>query len=226
MVDDNSQLIALPDRKEITLCEAVTAFAYGKAYDVRQFDRVRSAEAPIKEHLAKLDDLLERLREAAYAGRINFRGIKEFEDPANGYKTIDPLYFYTKPLFNWSQDVIIRLEDESSTPWYFVHLDREQFASLLRGMDVSVGESDSNHPDVPQERKTGLQGRPSSLYRALELAESRLNARDYPATKTEFAKQIAEAVEKIRPRVPKTGQKALMNNAEFKELWRTLGPKK
>ena len=55
---------------------------------------------------AKLNDLLERLREAAYAGRIKFRAIKEGEDPATGYRDIDPLYFYVKPFFNWSQDVI------------------------------------------------------------------------------------------------------------------------
>ena len=97
MKSSNSQVVDLPDRKEITLCEAVTAFAYGKAYDVRQFDLVRSAEAPIKEHVAKLDDLLERLREAAYAGRINFRAIKEYGDAADGYKAIGPLFSPQSP---------------------------------------------------------------------------------------------------------------------------------
>ena len=70
--------------------------------------------------------------------RIKFRAIKEDGDPADGYKDIDPLYFYIKPFFNRPQDVIFHREDESSTPWYFVHLDREQFASLLRDMDVAA----------------------------------------------------------------------------------------
>ena len=138
MKSSNSQVVDLPDRKEITLCGAVTAFIYGKGYDLRQLDRVRSDKAPIKEHAAKLNDFLEQLGEAAYSGRIKFRAIKEGEDPASGYRDIDRLYFYVKPFFNWSQDVIFHREDESATVWYFVHLDREQFASLLREMGVSV----------------------------------------------------------------------------------------
>ena len=39
MKSSNSQVVDLPDRKEITLCEAVTALIYGKAYDLRQLDR-------------------------------------------------------------------------------------------------------------------------------------------------------------------------------------------
>ena len=95
-------------------------------------------QPPANEQTVKLSDLLERLREAAYAGRIKFRAIKEGEDPASGYRDIDPLYFYIKPSFNWSQDVIFNREDESATVWYFVHLDREQFASLLKESGVTI----------------------------------------------------------------------------------------
>jgi hypothetical protein len=186
MVQTNNRLIELPDRKEITLCEAVTAFIYGKAYDLRQLDRVRSDEAPIKEHVAKLDDLLERLREAAYAGRINFRAIKEYGDPADGYRDIDPLYFYTKPLFNWAQDVIIHLEDETSTPWYFVHLDREQFASLLGDMDLEPTQHE--HADAG----TGLPGHPSSIRFIEPEAARRLAAEQHPETITAFGVELAE----------------------------------
>ena len=184
--EGSSQVVELPDRKEITLCEAVTAFAYGKAYDLRQFDRARSAEAPIKEHLAKLDDLLERLRDAAYAGRIKFSAIKEYADPADGFENIDPLYFYIKPFFNWQQDVIYHREDESSTPWYFVHLDREQFASLLRDMDLEPTQHE--HADAG----TGLPGHRPSIHFIEPEAARRLAAEQHPETLTAFGVELAE----------------------------------
>lgn len=162
---------------------------------------------------------------AAYAGRVKFRAVPEGEDPADGSKDIDPLYFYTKPFFNWPQDVIVRLEDELSTPWYFVHLDREDFASLLRDMGVSVKSAGA---DVQGERKTsgtGLAGRPTSIHLVLPLARSRLDAGDYPNTITEFSKQLAETLAKNEPRAHRMTPKAIRHNPELRELWRHRSPK-
>ena len=46
MAIDNSQLIELPDRKEITLCEAVTAFVYGRACNSTEWNRDRLKQPP------------------------------------------------------------------------------------------------------------------------------------------------------------------------------------
>jgi hypothetical protein len=183
--------------------------------------------------------LLERLREAAYAGRIKFRAIKEGEDPANGYRDIDPLYFYVKPFFNWSQDVIFNREDESATVWYFVHLDREQFASLLREMGVSVQQN--LDPDAPQDLDaevpadlsnletsgTGFAGRPlkAGPY-VLSMAKKRLDAGDYPNTKTEFAKQVVRDFAKAAPKADHPTPKTLSQNAAFSEMWQRRKPRK
>jgi hypothetical protein len=230
MIDNsNSRLIELPDRKEITLCEAVTAFLYGKAYDLRQFNRERSDEAtiklqaaaksnnllepydskqfdrdsdeaPIKEQATKLNDLLERLHRAAYAGRIRFRGVREGEDPVDEYRDIDSLYFYIKPFFNWQQDVIFRREDETSTVWHFVHLDREQFASLLRDMGAAA-----------QQFRTGLPGRPpTSAHFLMPKAQRRLDAEDHQKTITAFSKELADWLKaKGAPAKPRSIENAI-----------------
>ena len=70
----DSKQIKLPDRKEITLCEAVTAFVYGKASDVVQL--MLYGEAETEAHSASAKGLIERLHSAAYAGRIKFRALK------------------------------------------------------------------------------------------------------------------------------------------------------
>jgi hypothetical protein len=169
---------------------------------------------------------------AGYAGRVKFRAIKEGEDPASGYRDIDPLYFYVKPFFNWSQDVIFHREDESATVWYFVHLDREQFASLLRKMGVSVEQNlDPGAPQnldavVPADLSdletsgTGLAGRPTSIQFILPLAQKRLDDGDYPDTKTELAKQLTKDFARGAPKAHHPKPKTLMNNAEFSEMWR------
>ena len=84
--------------------------------------------------------MLDKLREAAYAGRVKFRAQKSDEDD---FKDIDPLYFQHMPEFNWWHDEIFRREDVSSPVWHFVHLDREQFVSLLEDIGVSV----QQHPN-------------------------------------------------------------------------------
>jgi hypothetical protein len=215
----NSRLIELPDRKEITLCEAVTAFVYGKAYDVRQLDR-----DGLKEKIAEEKDLVEHLQRAAYAGRVKFRAIKEFGEPADGYKDIDPLYFYINPLFNWSQDVIVQPENESSTPWYFVHLDREQFVSLLSDMGISVKQSpDPQSPDtdVPGKRKTlttGVAGRPTSRHLVEKMARRRLDTEDYPETLAAFSEELAKELRDAEPEAARMTAKTIKN--AIGPLWR------
>ena len=186
MISENSRLIQSPDRKEITLCEAVTAFIYGKAYDLRQLDQVRSDTAPIEEHVGKLNDLLHRLHTAAYAGRIKFSAIKEKADPADGFENIDPRYFYVKPVFNWQEDVVFHREDETSTPWSFVHLDREQFASLLGDMDLEPRQHE------PADAGAGLPGHPPSIHLIEPEAARRLAAEQHPETITAFGVELAE----------------------------------
>ena len=249
----NNQPIELPDRKEITLCEAVTAFAYGKARDVKAYQathlntglgkeltaglgkeltKKQKAEqkeqaANQKEPTAKVEDLLERLQSDAYSGNVKFRGIQEGADPADGYKVIDPLYFYVKPFFNWPQDVICQPEDGSSTPWYFVHLDRKDFVSLLRNMGVSVRQSpdpqSSPDPDIPEERKTfttGVAGRPTSMHLVLREAQRRLDAIDYPESLTAFTKELAKWLEVAQPDAAPTKPRTMSNNRQLQELWR------
>jgi hypothetical protein len=242
------QLIELPDRKEITLCEAVTAFIHGKVCDLRQRHRDRPIERidtgfaqihaltnrtgtgeettePVDTSSRRVENLLERLQSAAYAGRVKFRAIKEYGDPAYGYEDIDPLYFYIKPLFNWPHDVIVHPEDESSTPWYFVHLDREQFVSLLSDMGISVQQS--LDPDVKGERKTfrtGVAGRPTSKHLVMKEAQRRLDAGNYPELLKTFSEELENWLKVAEPEAAPMTAKTIQNN--LRELWRRHKPPK
>ncbi len=163
--ESKRQVVELPDRKEISLCEAVTAVIFGEAINVKEYGRrveehlskiepesllvIFDQQTPANERIpagektlanTKMEHLLETLREAAYAGHVKFRAIKDYANPADGLKDVDPIYFYYKPSFNWTQDEISYLEDESSTVWSCVHLDREQFASLLTLSAVQSGQ--------------------------------------------------------------------------------------
>jgi hypothetical protein len=260
------QAIDLPDRKEISLCEAVTAVIYGKAVSVEEYQRhaeehlskiesesglgffdkstpankqiAPDEQPPANEQTAKWSDLLERLRKAAYDGRIKFRAIKDYANPADGLKDIDPIYFYYNRTFIWTQDEIHSLEDESSTIWSCVHLDRQQFVSFLQELGVSVQQNlDPRAPqnvdaETPADLSdletsgTGLAGRPQSVRFVLPLAKKRLDAGDYPDTKTEFAKQVARDFAKAAPKAHRPTPKALVNNAAFSEMWRRRKPRK
>jgi hypothetical protein len=93
-------------------------------------------------------------------------------------------------------------------------------------MGVSVqSNSVSDALDNSKIYKTGLQGRPTAKQLALPIAERRLADGDYPDTKTEFAKQIVDAVAKTEPQAPRMTAKALMNNPKFSELWRKKPPR-
>lgn len=86
--------VQLPDRSEITLYEAVTAFVSGKPRD--------ASSEPFYPSFAS-EALLERLHNAAQAGQVRFRALKIGD---NKYQEIDPLYFGTRFEFNWNKNEI------------------------------------------------------------------------------------------------------------------------
>ena len=182
MHGSDNQPIQLPDRQAITLCEAVTAFRYGKACDAPRLmiygllNRVGRAvghelsteeqlygEEPTEEQNAKEVELIERLQSAAYAGRIKFRALKIGEYGADGHKDIDHLYFSEQRGFQWGCDKIwswdlSKYPDHVPRPphftedWYDVYLDRQQFEELLREMGASIQLNPA--AEVRGERKT------------------------------------------------------------------------
>jgi hypothetical protein len=228
----------------ITLCEAVTAFVDGES---------RAASSAPFSPSDTSNALLDRLHEAACAGRVRFHALPAAGN--NKYQEIDPLYFGTRCTLNWNKNEILSwgpVDERECKPiydgqecdevlgveWYDVHLDREQFASLLREMGVSVQQNlDPGAPqdldaEVPADLSdletsgTGLAGRPTSIQSILPRAQTRLDAGDYPDTKTEFAKQVARDFAKAAPRAHHPTPKALKNNAAFSEMWRRRKPRK
>ena len=125
-------------------------FCLGKANTMIQ--EMVDGEATNEENSAKAKDLTERLHGAAYAGRIKFRGLKNGDNPADGHRVIDPLYFSEPRGLRWSSDEIwfrdlsprhptFKSQPPFTMDWRDVHLDREDFAALLRDMGVSVVQS-------------------------------------------------------------------------------------
>jgi hypothetical protein len=229
--------VQLPDRKKITLCEAVTAFVYGESRD--------PSSGPFYPSSAS-DALLEELYDAARAGRVKFHALKAGN---NKYRDIDPLYFGRRRKFNWSKNEILSwgpVDDRECKPlydgqeydealgveWYDVYLDREQFASLLREMGVSVQQNlDLGAPqdldaEVPADLSnletsgTGFAGRTKSAHYILPMAKKRLDAGDYPDSKTEFSKQLASDFAKTAPKAHHPKPNTIRNNPEFNEMWR------
>jgi hypothetical protein len=236
MHGSDNQPIQLPDRQAITLCEAVTAFVYGRAWDTAQRLLLRFARMGIGpvltiEQSAKLDNLLERLNSAAYAGRIKFRALKIGKKyAADGHKDIEPLYFSQQRGFEWYCDTIWSRDpnesDHSTEDWHDVHLDREQFEALLRDMDVSVTQGPDAH--VQRERKTfrtGAAGRSTSIHLVLKMAQRRLDAGDYPESLTMFCEQLAAELKATEPEAAPMTAKTMRNSAKLRELWRRRLPK-
>jgi hypothetical protein len=218
------QAIELPDRQAITLCEAVTAFVYGKACDELQRRGLSLAGLGIgpgltKVESAKAEELIERLQSAALAGQIKFRALKSSGSPADEHEDIDPLYFSQQRGFEWYCDKILSRdlsEPDTAEDWYDVHLDAEAFVSLLRDMDAR---------DKRKIYHTGTIGRPSAMHLILPRARSRLAAGDYPKSRLEFSKQLADWLTEAEPEAPRMSQKAIYNNAELRGLWNRLVPK-
>lgn len=217
--------VRLPDRATITLREAVTAFVYGESCAVSSgpFDPSDASNA-----------LLDRLHEAAHAGRVRFHALPAVGN--NKYQEIDPLYFGAKCTLNWNKNEILSsgLVDEREckpiydgqecdevlgVDWCDVHVDREQFAQLLKDMGISV-EPQKNDIDVAGKRKTfksGGPGRDTSKHLILPEAKRRIAAGEYPKTLAGFSRELAEWLETNEPlAAPMTA--GTIENA-VRELW-------
>jgi hypothetical protein len=205
--------LKLPDRKEITLCEGVTAFVFGKANNMTQ--DMLYGEATNEENSTKAKDLIERLHRAAYAGRIKFRGLKNGDNHADGHRVIDPLYFSEPRGFRWASDEIWFRD---TMEWRDVHLDRVDFEALLRDMGVLVVQSLDS--DAPADRKTlitGMPGRPTSKHLVLERARRRLDAGDAPLTLAMFSRELADELRREEPDAAPMTAKTVAN--AIRELW-------
>ena len=219
--------LKLPDRKEISLCEAVTAFVFGKANTVTQ--EMVDGEATNEENSAKAKDLTERLQSAAYAGRIKFRGLKNGENPADGHGVIDPLYFSEPRGLRWGSDEIwvrdlsprhpkFKSQPPFTMDWHDVHLDREDFEALLQAMGVSVVQSlDVDAPGKLKTSRTGGPGRPTSKHFVLKRARRRLDAGDHPTKLSVFSRELADALRNEEPDAAPMTAKTVAN--AVRKLW-------
>jgi hypothetical protein len=224
----DSQQIELPDHKEVTLCEAVTAFVYGKASTALQYMLYGEA-GTTEEQSAKAKDLIGRLHEAAYAGRIQLRALKNGDNDADGHKNIDRLYFSEERGLRWDLDEIwvrglspehpkFKSHRSFTWDWRDVHLDREGFEALLRDMGVSVVQSlDAGTPGKRKTIRSGVPGRPTSKHLVLEMAQRRLDAGDYPATLTAFSRELADALAREEPGAARMTAKTVSN--AIRKLW-------
>ena len=227
-VDFAPKQLKLPDRKEISLCEAVTAFVFGKANTLIQ--EMVDGEATNEENSAKAKDLTERLHSAAYAGRIKFRGLKNGDNPADGHRVIDPLYFSEPRGLRWGSDEIwvrdlsprhpkFKSQPPFTLDWRDVHLDREDFEALLQAMGVSVVQSlDAVAPGKRKTLTTGMPGRPTSKHLVLEIARRRFDAGNLPSSLAAFSRELADALRNEEPQAAPMKAKTVCN--AIREPWR------
>jgi len=227
IMQTDSKQLKLPDRLEITLCEAVTAFVFGKANDV--VEEMVNGETETEEHSAKVKILTRKLQSAAYAGRIKFRALKNGDNHADGHKDIDHLYFSEERGFRWDRDEIWVRDVSPERPefkpqrafrmdWHDVHLDRKDLEALLRGMGVSVIQGfDTDAPGKRKTLKTGMPGRPTSKHLVLEMARRRLEGGDYPPTLAAFSRELADALPLDEPDAAPMTAKTVSN--AIRKVW-------
>lgn len=101
--------------------------------------------------------------------------------------------------------------------WDDVHLDREQFASLLKDMGVSVEQS--SDPPVPAEQvfyETGDPGRNSSKHLYMAEAKRRFETGDVPPI-TELSRQLAEWLKGAHPLAAQPTPRTIENR--IRPLW-------
>ena len=224
--------VQLPDRTEITLCEAVTAFVYGESRNASSGPFYASKAA---------DAVLEQLESAARAGHVKLRALKW---GGNKYEEIGPFYFSTRRYFAWGKDEIHswgpidereyrpvydgqQVDQVLGVEWYDVHLDRQAFASLLRAMGVSVRQGtvsvqQRSDPDVPGGQvihETGDPGRGSSKHLYMAEARRRLDTGDVPDGITEFSKQLANWLKCTHPLAAQPTPRTIENR--IRPLWRS-----
>jgi hypothetical protein len=224
----DSQQIKLPEGKMISLCQAVTAFAVGKASDSFHYDLFGEAET--EEERAKIKNLIQQLHSAAYAGRIRFRALRNGDSPADGHKDIDPLYFSERRGLRWNCDEIwvsglsprrptFESQGRFTVDWRDVHLDREDFEALLRDMGVSVVQSlDAVAPGKRKTLTTGMPGRPTSKHLVLEIARRRFDAGNLPSNLAAFSRELADALRNEEPQAAPMKAKTVCN--AVREPWR------
>jgi hypothetical protein len=199
--------VRLPDRKNVTLCEAVTAFVYGAPRD--------GSAGPFQPNPAS-DALLKQLHEAALAGSVRFFGIR---CGITEYHAIEPSYFSERRHLDWNTNQIHifvpcdegEYEEELCREWYDVHLDRGDLVALLDGMGVLVNQSPGGDGESDEVLRTGAPGRPTSRHLVEAEAQRRLDAGDYPETLTEFSRQLAEWLKAEHPEAPPMGPSAIAN---------------
>jgi hypothetical protein len=212
--------LEVPDRKEITLCEAVTAFVYGIAIDT--LSHSLNNEAATDQQSAKARSLIERLHSAAYAGRIKFRGLRNGADDADGHKDIDNLYFRERRGLRWEADQIWsgapyrRFPDFRPRPphfvmeWHDVHLDRKDFEALLRDEGVPIQQS-ADALDKQTTYATGAPGRPTSRHFVEPEAERILDNGHRPKNLTVFSNELAKWLRTTYPKAVPMTSKAIQN---------------
>jgi hypothetical protein len=227
-VDFAPKQLKLPDRREITLCEAVTVVVCGKASDALQY--MLHEAGTTEEQNAKAKDLIERLHQAAYAGRIKFRALKNGDNHADGHKDIDHLYFSEERGFRWHLDEIwvrdlsprhpkFKSQPPFTLDWRDVHLDREDFEALLRDMSISVVQSlDAVAPGKRKTLTTGMPGRPTSKHLVLEIARRRFDAGNLPSNLAAFSRELADALRNEEPQAAPMKAKTVCN--AIREPWR------
>ena len=226
-VDFAPKQLKLPDRREITLCEAVTVVVCGKASDALQY--MLHEAGTTEEQNAKAKDLIERLHQAAYAGRIKFRALKNGDNHADGHKDIDHLYFSEERGFRWELDEIwvrdlsprhpkFKSQPPFTMDWRDVHLDREDFEAFLRDMGVSVVQSlDAVAPGKRKTLTTGMPGRPTSKHLVLEIARRRFDAGNLPSKLSVFSRELADALRNEEPDAAPMTAKTVAN--AIRQLW-------
>ena len=219
--EPNSQRISLPVRREITLCEAVTAIVYGKAMNVVEY--MVTAEPSSEAQAAKEGTWVGRLHDAAYAGEIRFRGLKGGGRPSDGHQVIDNLYFSERRWLRWERDEL-RSKAGGADPtldWTEVHVDRSQFEEWLSRNELSAR---STAPDAELQRpqvvthSSGAAGRPTSIHLVTPEAKRRIECQDLPETLTEFSRQLSEWLSKTYPDAHPLTAKSIEN--KIRELWR------
>jgi hypothetical protein len=227
MQETDSKQLKLPDRQEITLCEAVTGFVFGKANDY--VEEMLNGVTETEEHRAKVKILTRKLHSAAYAGRIKFRALKNGDNHADGHKDIHRLYFSEERGFRWDRDEIWVRDVSPERPkfkperafrmdWHDVHLDREDFEALLRSMGVTVMQGlDTDAPGKRKTLKTGMPGRPTSKHLVLEMARRRFEGGNLPSSLIALSRELAEALRSEEPQAAPMTPKTISN--AIRKLW-------
>jgi hypothetical protein len=224
------KFVKLPDRNEITLREAVTAFVFGECPDA-SYGRIYPSRAS--------DVVLQELTIAAKAGRIKFWALRV---GSSKYQEIDDSYFNTRFEFDWNENCIQAwcLADEEmglegggfGIEWHEVYLDRHGFSDLLKQMGVNVSDTtvpatlETDAPANTPTYTTGAAGRPTSMHFALIIAERLLKTEGYPDSKLAFARRLAAELKTEHPLAAPLKPKTMSSNPDFIALLHRYLPKK